>query len=543
MISTKVTNGCFSPDSIICWVEYTPLAENQESKSGIGAIYESKIPEGQLNTFFITSYQVLSINDPKEVVGLKLSFRDERLQTINLTPDWVKTVWSNKEFGVTAIELSKIAIDRLSYDSQLNLDRIFSAAPLEKEDVLVFNYRNGKLYTGNSSINAINGTFIEYNFVDSELNIIGSPLLNKHFQAVGITICSLNPENKNKQKAIIMSVIFNAIKQALNAKIEKIKQMDSNLWLDFLSSLPKQPKETLQLQLIGTGGNGKVFKTIEPNGNVIALKLVVGFGSLEGYKKEAKALDHEFKLISHIETNPRIIQYFGFVRDDDNAKLIIIMEYIDGGSLSEKLDLLGKLDISNCLRYLVQILEGVKFLHNLKIYHSDLKPDNILITANGDIKICDFGLALQERNECSAPSSNTKEGTVYYMSPERINGNPRNAANDVWSIGAIFVKMITGNTINSNDKSLLLCLRISIYEIVIENRSLSEYLFYLKENDYKKQIIKPTLCSERERCNSSKLLDICMNLQSEAHNLNEYAICSSTVYYVYTLQSSLNLNS
>ena len=125
------------------------------------------------------------------------------------------------------------------------------------------------------------------------------------------------------------------------------------------------------------------------------------------------------------------------------------MEYLERGSLADilkdKKPLPGYLD----RWYLLQLLEGVDFLHQRNIYHSDTKPANILLTSQDNIKICDFGIAVgnEWQTESSATASHMK-GDFNYMSPERINNTSRSAENDMWSIGATFVQMITGQQIN-----------------------------------------------------------------------------------------------
>lgn len=100
----------------------------------------------------------------------------------------------------------------------------------------------------------------------------------------------------------------------------------------------------------------------------------------------------------------------------------------------------------NNLKYIKQILEGVKFLHFNNIFHSDIKPANILFTNTDDIKICDFGIALHMHSESSVTTStsNFKRDRLY-MSPERLANDSRIAENDIWSVGATFVSMISGH--------------------------------------------------------------------------------------------------
>ena len=97
------------------------------------------------------------------------------------------------------------------------------------------------------------------------------------------------------------------------------------------------------------------------------------------------------------------------------------MEYLKGGSLDDKINNMdcGYLKEVLSLRYFKQLLEGVEFLHNNKIYHSDIKPANILFTSNDDIKLCDFGIAVCIHTDSSTSSYQLK-GTAMYMSPKDL---------------------------------------------------------------------------------------------------------------------------
>lgn len=148
-------------------------------------------------------------------------------------------------------------------------------------------------------------------------------------------------------------------------------------------------------------------------------------------------------------------------------------------------------------------------MHSKKIYHSDIKPANILLTSNDDIKLCDFGIAVQIHTESSATSSHAK-GEVSFMSPERLNGASRSTENDIWSIGATFVTMITGHPLNHHEKFPIIHLSQSV--IFIDSKPLIEYLQALSENDYRREIISLTLCPPNNRLNSHELWKVCQRL-------------------------------
>ena len=100
------------------------------------------------------------------------------------------------------------------------------------------------------------------------------------------------------------------------------------------------------------------------------------------------------------------------------------------------------------------------------------------------------------------------------MSPERLNSASRSAANDIWSVGATFVQMITGQPINHTDEyNTDLLINISQYKIFINGKPYNEFLKTLKDADYKKKIISRTLCDESSRANCHELLSIVSQYQ------------------------------
>ena len=339
---------------------------------------------------------------------------------------------------------------------------------------------------------------------------------------MGITCISGSKDQTDKQInkgciAVNIIVIFDSIKKELTERFSA--KSENEMWLEQIRQIPPH-----DLIWIGSGGYAKVYMTRESNGNILALKLVEGFGGLEAYERETRALQKEYALVTELDIHPRIINIFAFVKDFQRDRLIIIMEYLKGGNLQKRIDCCleqnATLDKILILKYLLQILEGVEYLHQNSIYHSDIKPANILLTSEDNIKICDFGIAVQLKPESSSQTSHLI-GECYYMSPERIAGVSRTktfyAENDMWSIGATFVTMISGHTINHNNKSqfLQIILSISEYKIFIEGTPLHEYLDRLVENDYRREIISRTLCKVNKRATAQQLLQTCEMLYSE----------------------------
>ena len=213
--------------------------------------------------------------------------------------------------------------------------------------------------------------------------------------------------------------------------------------------------------------------------------------------------------MTRLGNHPRIIQFFAIVPDETNYRSMLVMEYMERGSLADKLRDKKPLPENSVLTYLTQILEGVGFLHRREIYHSDIKPANILFNAEDNLKISDFGIAVGiESQTMSFATFSPIQYNFHYMSPERLNGADRSAANDILSVFATFVCMISGQPLNHLETFAQLINNISQYKICINGNPYSEYMQTLNENDFKKKVISRTLCNKSNRANGQQLLRI-----------------------------------
>jgi len=196
------------------------------------------------------------------------------------------------------------------------------------------------------------------------------------------------------------------------------------------------------LERIGEGGMGEVWKAHDANlDRVVAIKMIRR-GTLvdptirERFRREALVLSR----LSH----PGIATVFDFDAQDEYD--FLVMEYVTGGALDSRLKP-GLLPIGVVLQVGAAIADALDDAHRHGILHRDLKPGNIVLTADGRPKILDFGLAVLLDAE-NAAGRMTKTGTVVgslpYMAPEQLFGEADDARTDIYALGVMLFEMVTG---------------------------------------------------------------------------------------------------
>jgi len=192
------------------------------------------------------------------------------------------------------------------------------------------------------------------------------------------------------------------------------------------------------LEKIGEGGMGVVYKAEDTKlKRTVALKflpkeLTADPEAKERFVQEAQAaaaLDH-----------PNI--YTVHEIDKAEGQTFIAMTHIKGESLKDKIAA-GPLNIDQALNIVIQVAEGLQEAHEKGIVHRDIKPANIMLTAKGQAKIMDFGLAKLSWG-VDLTKTTTIMGTAAYMSPEQAKGEEVDHRTDIWSLGAMLYEMLTG---------------------------------------------------------------------------------------------------
>lgn len=212
-------------------------------------------------------------------------------------------------------------------------------------------------------------------------------------------------------------------------------------------------------QLIGKGTYGRVYLGINAdNGELLAVKQVEINARIAGtdrdrIKEMVGALDQEIDTMQHLE-HPNIVQYLGCERGD--LSISIYLEYISGGSIGSCLRKHGKFEESVVKSLTRQTLGGLAYLHDMGILHRDLKADNILLDVDGTCKISDFGISKKTDDIYGNDSTNSMQGSVFWMAPEVIQsqGQGYSAKVDIWSLGCVVLEMFAGRRPWSKEEAI-----------------------------------------------------------------------------------------
>ena len=199
-------------------------------------------------------------------------------------------------------------------------------------------------------------------------------------------------------------------------------------------------------ELIGSGGMANVYKAVMlgrngpvPAGTVVAVKVLRQEYThdpelVRRFKNESKAIS----LLNH----PNIVKVYDVSVNDQLQ--YIVMEYVDGMTLREYLNERGgKLTSRETVHFISQILKALEHAHANGVVHRDIKPQNIMLLDNGQLRMMDFGIARISRAENQLLSGKTM-GSVHYISPEQAKGDETDCTSDIYSVGVMMYEMLSG---------------------------------------------------------------------------------------------------
>jgi serine/threonine protein kinase len=203
--------------------------------------------------------------------------------------------------------------------------------------------------------------------------------------------------------------------------------------------------------LIGVGGMGEVYRARDTRlDRTVAIKVLPVHLSSDPLRRQR--FEREARAISALQ-HPNICTLYDVGQQDGTNYLV--MEYLEGETLASRLAK-GLLPLEQTLRFGIEIVDALNAAHHRGIVHRDLKPGNIFLTAHGECKVLDFGLAMLGVEATSSPEAPTvmrpavltspgsPVGTMAYMSPEQARGEPLDQRTDIFSLGAVLYEMATG---------------------------------------------------------------------------------------------------
>lgn len=191
------------------------------------------------------------------------------------------------------------------------------------------------------------------------------------------------------------------------------------------------------LERIGSGGMSDVYKAkCHKLNRLVAIKVLKNEYSQDAaFVKKFRVEAQSAAGLSH----PNIVNVYDV--GEENGIYFIVMELVQGITLKRYIEMKGKLEVREALNISIQIASGLSAAHQNRIIHRDIKPQNIIMSRDGKVKVTDFGIA---KVADSTTVTTTAAGSVHYISPEQARGGYSDAKSDIYSLGITMYEMLTG---------------------------------------------------------------------------------------------------
>jgi serine/threonine-protein kinase len=194
--------------------------------------------------------------------------------------------------------------------------------------------------------------------------------------------------------------------------------------------------------VLGRGGAAIVFLAHDPViDREVALKVLRGDLVEEDAEEFRRRFLREARAAGRL-SHPNIVTVFDVGEDEEQDLLFIAMEYVQGRTLKDFVDTGERLEAARVVELTSRLAEALDYAHSNGVVHRDVKPANIVITRDGDVKITDFGVARVDAAHLTKDGHTS--GTPYYMSPEQIRGAPVDGRSDIYSLGLIMFELLVG---------------------------------------------------------------------------------------------------
>ncbi len=203
---------------------------------------------------------------------------------------------------------------------------------------------------------------------------------------------------------------------------------------------------------VGSGGMSDVYKALDHKLNrYVAVKV------LKDEFSEDKSFVSKFKVEAQSAaglTHPNIVNVYDV--GEEEGIYYIVMELVEGITLKKYIEKKGKLSVKESVSIAIQVAQGIEAAHNNHIIHRDIKPQNVIISREGKVKVTDFGIA----RAASANTINSNAmGSVHYISPEQARGGYIDEKSDIYSLGISLYEMITGKVPFQGDSTVTIALQ------------------------------------------------------------------------------------
>lgn len=201
-------------------------------------------------------------------------------------------------------------------------------------------------------------------------------------------------------------------------------------------------------EIIGVGGMAVVYKAYDSiDDRIVAVKILKDeYLANEEFRRRFKNESKAIAVLSH----PNIVKVYDVSYGE--TLQYIVMEYIEGITLKEYIEN-KTFSWKEAVHFITQILRALQHAHDKGIVHRDIKPQNIMLIQNGNIKVTDFGIARFSRSETRTMSENAI-GSVHYISPEQARGDITDDKADIYSVGVVLYEMLTGQVPFQSDSSV-----------------------------------------------------------------------------------------
>ncbi|GAE29197.1 Stk1 family PASTA domain-containing Ser/Thr kinase [Halalkalibacter hemicellulosilyticus] len=208
------------------------------------------------------------------------------------------------------------------------------------------------------------------------------------------------------------------------------------------------------LEKIGGGGMANVYKAHD-----VILDREVAVKVLQPQFSSDEQFIHRFRREAQAATSlnhPNIVNIYDVGEEDDTY--YIVMEYVEGQTLKELIQMKGALDVEEAVGYMEQMLSALSHSHANQLVHRDIKPHNILVRHDGLLKVTDFGIA-RAISAATITHTNSVMGSVQYLSPEQARGGQVTFKSDIYSLGIVFYEMVTGRIPFSGDTAVSIAIK------------------------------------------------------------------------------------